>query len=1123
MRRRSFSNLAEAAAGMLLLTAVSVMAGPTSGQAVKSVNTTPLAAKPGVASGAAATSADGKEKWLSTLDDAYAEARKDARPILVRAGATWCSWCRKLDEEIAKPAVQKALTGYVLVYLDIDEEPRDARSLGIDAVPALRVLTPMGRVTASQNGYLEADDLAKWLTGQRSKAAVAVPGNLVGDEPPDSKDVQELIAQLSGREPLYREAAIQRLMRHPQVAAPAVAKLFAEGGLSERLAAMELLRGWRAPTQDLDPWQPDTLTRERVEALLAWAEQASDVATSAPAELVGESLETARRELARFLQAERDAEAEVVRERLARLGPALLPVVVAELKNAPKDRDRERLTALRYRLAAPGRLAMEWPGGFERLASLSAETRQKAAEDLARLAQADTAPLLRELFSNPDPLVREVSLRALRKVGGEEANEALTSLLNDPEPNVRAAVLKQLAEQPSRKMVPKLAEYAGREKDADLLVHAVRVLRAAGGKAALDALIAMSGHDTWQVRAEVAEAIGEVLNQSGDLPQESRADAYVALISMLKDSDGFVVSRAMAGLQHADVSLVIKPLVQATEDHPELAGPLLEMLTHRGGDQNQITRHLRDLCKSKHAAVRAAAIVQLCQTLPNQSSEELVAAFGDPEEDVRFAAAKGFLNVLDSCRPSEQSAMLDMMGSGSDMIVVETTERSGTLSRLLRVGSTGTVRRVVTRPAASPEAAPRPESQPAKEQNWLDQFRAGTNRPKWMEQVVPPLQALISSPRPERRLTAAVGLIAMGRDDAALSVLRESARSQPALAGQAARALRWLPLKERLSLFDELLAMASDTQPRVEVINGMVVDRDLRAAAPLWELLAKEDEAAGWAETIQRSLRRLYFGQEYPQPRLKPSWRTEVVAALKPLAETGPELRRVVALSLLLTGSKTDATAIAGKLYEDASNGKELRADALQILLLGQPRDQAAKTAVAALSSPDDNVRGVALLYLARGRSNLQVLRGGVTVYLPSAEPSFEDINQSGSPIVPQAPPGLKERDVRPLLSSTDGATRAHAGYLLALLKQADGLGPLVDYWRQNARNDWAWRRQVYRAITALNDDKLTGMLEEIYKDVSQEQWQVKEFYWTIRSMEGEEVLELRKKIRTEVGMDRLK
>lgn len=1052
--------------------------------------------------------------WLISLDDGYAEARQFNRPILVRAGATWCGWCRKLSDEIKKPSVQEALSRYVLVYLDIDDSPRDAQSLGIGTVPALRILNAGGRVVASHNGYMAADDLAEWLGKQLPKATAVMPAGLTSERPLDAKTVQELIDQLRSREALFREAAIQRLAAEPKLAAPAVVKAFTEGTLSERLAALELLDEWRAPIQGLDPWRPETITPQRLEALQAWIRQMDDTPASAPAPPAEDVLENARRELARLVQADHDAEAEVVRERLARLGPALLPLVAAELKQAATDRDRERLTALRYRLAAPTRLVLEWPGGLERLASTDAPTRQRAAEDLASRAQADASGLLRELFSNPDPLVREISLRTLRKVGGEEANEALTGLLGDPEPNVRAAVFKQLTEQPSRKLVPRLAEYVAVEKDADLLVHAVRALHAAGGKDALDALGRMTGHDAWQVRAEVAEAIGGVLSESGDLPQQSRADAYVALIGLLKDPDGFVASKAMTGLSYADVNLVMKPLVQAALDHPEMAGPLVEMLADRGGDPGEIGKHLRELLTARHAAVRAAAIEHFCRLLPKESEKELLTAFGDSEEEVRFAAAKGFMLVIASYRPSETP----FASYEHDTQVVE--RRPSLLGRLLGVSSSRVVVRTTT---SSPESL-QPQSQPAADSDWLANFRSGAGRPKWMEQVIPPLEGLLSGTQWDRRLTACIGLIALGRDEAALPVLREVVRSQRSAVSQAAQALGWLPLSERMSLFHELLGLATETQLMVDVINGLAILPDPQAAAPLWELLGQNDFSSAWVNNVQASLRRLYLGPEHEWSNVKAERRRQLVAEVTRMTEKGPELRQLVALSLLLTGSTSDAVAAARKLYESPETAGALRADALQVMLLAQSQQQAVETASAALASSDDNIRGTALIYLARGGNELQWLRGAVSLYMSSRKVAFQNlVNPGGSPISPQAPPGLKAEDVRPLLQSSDAATRAHAGYLLTLLKQPEGLGPLVEYWRANVRQDHMWRRQVYRAITALNDDKHTPILNEIYKDLAGETGMMREFYWTIRSMDGEQVLALRKQIRAEVGMDALR
>ncbi len=177
-----------------------------------------------------------------------------------------------------------------------------------------------------------------------------------------------------------------------------------------------------------------------------------------------------------------EAEADAIRQRLAGLGAALLPEVYARLKDAATDQDRRRLLILRYRLAAPDSLVLVWPGGLERLADSRSPPAPQAADELAKLAGGEDKPLLLELFADPDPLVREISLRGLQHIGGKEANAALVKLLADPEPNVRAAVLKQLEETPDAAMVPAVVKYLKQEKDPDLIVHGICFLQATKGE-----------------------------------------------------------------------------------------------------------------------------------------------------------------------------------------------------------------------------------------------------------------------------------------------------------------------------------------------------------------------------------------------------------------------------------------------------------------------------------------------------------------------------------------------------------------------------------------------------------------------------------------------------------------
>jgi hypothetical protein len=138
-------------------------------------------------------------------------------------------------------------------------------------------------------------------------------------------------------------------------------------------------------------------------------------------------------------------------------------------------------------------------------------------------------------------------------------------------------------------------------------------------------------------------------------------------------------------------------------------------------------------------------------------------------------------------------------------------------------------------------------------------------------------------------------------------------------------------------------------------------------------------------------------------------------------------------------------------------------------------------------------------------------------------DPFDRAFSRSGQPIVPKAPAGLAAAPLRPLLTDRDPEVAAYAGYLLALLGEGDGLDRLLQHWSGRARTDTTWMRLVYRAIAAGNDDARVTVLETIYRRLQSAENELPEFYWTIRVMEGPNALQLRKQIRQEVGMDRLR
>jgi HEAT repeat protein len=111
---------------------------------------------------------------------------------------------------------------------------------------------------------------------------------------------------------------------------------------------------------------------------------------------------------------------------------------------------------------------------------------------------------------------------------------------------------------------------------------------------------------------------------------------------------------------------------------------------------------------------------------------------------------------------------------------------------------------------------------------------------------------------------------------------------------------------------------------------------------------------------------------------------------------------------------------------------------------------------------------------------------------------------------------------LRDLLSDPDPDTAAYVAYLLALLGDRTGFDALVTAARSHGL-DGDWGALLYRAITKLNDDAKTPLLEEIYHAMNhQDTNTISEFYWTVRAMTGPNILKLRKKIRDEIGVQNL-
>ena len=239
------------------------------------------------------------------------------------------------------------------------------------------------------------------------------------------------------------------------------------------------------------------------------------------------------------------------------------------------------------------------------------------------------------------------------------------------------------------------------------------------------------------------------------------------------------------------------------------------------------------------------------------------------------------------------------------------------------------------------------------------------------------------------------------------------------------------------------------------------------------------------------------------------------------MLQTGTELQKTEALCLIF-GDQPDAVVQPAKaILANTANTSALRNASLQILLLALSEADAQALAVSQIA--DQSTRRTAVSYLAIGSQPVSRFRGDV--YLNAASQTtieYGGFTQTDPIIHVKVPAGLQLQPLTALMNDSDPDVAGYAGYLAALLGERHGMQPLLKAARAHGfESDWA--SLVYRAISRLDDDSQTPVLEEIYKSFGQQKWLARQFYWTIRAMHGPNILKLRKRIRDEVGMDQLR
>jgi len=103
--------------------------------------------------------------WVAWTDDAFAQAKRERKFILLDCVAEWCHWCHVMDETTyLEPDIGRILSNrFVAIRVDIDARPDLAERYGDWGWPATILFSPDAEEIGKFRGYLAPEELKSAL------------------------------------------------------------------------------------------------------------------------------------------------------------------------------------------------------------------------------------------------------------------------------------------------------------------------------------------------------------------------------------------------------------------------------------------------------------------------------------------------------------------------------------------------------------------------------------------------------------------------------------------------------------------------------------------------------------------------------------------------------------------------------------------------------------------------------------------------------------------------------------------------------------------------------------------------------------------------------------------------
>ncbi len=215
--------------------------------------------------------------WSQSYEVGTKVAAMEKSPILLFFTASWCPWCRRLEQEVlVEPKVMSELRKFVCVKLDVDKNHDVAMAYGVVSMPRVIVINTQNEIIGDWLGYRDTKAFLRLLadvqpylnTAAGTKKAPQVGRAAEGQTPQSpSQGPAELTDLLGHKEPKIRQNAMDTLLRSGPAVLPAMLDALGHEYLGVRIAAWKIIRALSKTDLSFGPWGPGSQRAEEVKKL----------------------------------------------------------------------------------------------------------------------------------------------------------------------------------------------------------------------------------------------------------------------------------------------------------------------------------------------------------------------------------------------------------------------------------------------------------------------------------------------------------------------------------------------------------------------------------------------------------------------------------------------------------------------------------------------------------------------------------------------------------------------------------------------------------------------------------------------------------------------------------------